>query len=437
MYFSALVGDYSDVGKLVALCDVNASRMAYYNELWSQEQPDAKPLPTYHADQFGELLDKERPEVVVVTTVDATHHRYITAALRAGCDVVVEKPLTTDAEKARQVVEAVQASGRSLVATFNYRYSPRNFMAKKLISEGAIGEVTSVHFEWVLDTIHGADYFRRWHRDKQNSGGLLVHKASHHFDLVNWWIAAVPETVYAQGDLRFYGADNAKARGLGERPTRSYGSDGIGSDPFALDITANPRTKRLYLDAEKDDGYIRDRDVFSEGISIEDNMSVLVRYTNRALLTYSLNAHSPWEGYRVAFNGTAGRLELEVIERPWAQPPTGSTAGDARSAVDPSVAEAEGAEPVEEVRKRGTKLVLQQHWQPAQLIEVPEGKGGHGGGDVRLLDDVFRGASEDPLGRPAGYLDGLRSVGIGIAANQSLLSGTQVNIADLLGVKLS
>jgi predicted dehydrogenase len=69
-----------------------------------------------------------------------------------------------------------------------------------------------VHFEWVLDTVHGADYFRRWHREKANSGGLLVHKASHHFDLVNWWIGDVPATVYARGALRFYDDDAARAR---------------------------------------------------------------------------------------------------------------------------------------------------------------------------------------------------------------------------------
>ena len=50
---------------------------------------------------------------------------------------------------------------------------------------GVIGNVVSVDFHWLLDTRHGADYFRRWHRNKRNSGGLLVHKATHHFDLVN------------------------------------------------------------------------------------------------------------------------------------------------------------------------------------------------------------------------------------------------------------
>ncbi len=86
-------------------------------------------------------------------------------------------------------------------------------------------------------------------------------------------------------------------------------------DPFALDLTADARLKALYLDNEHHDGYLRDRDVFDPGITIEDNLAVLVDYDSGATLSYSLNAHSPWEGYRVSVNGTEGRAELEVVER--------------------------------------------------------------------------------------------------------------------------
>src|SRR5690606_9553957 len=107
---------------------------------------------------------------------DFTHAEIIATALEAGADVVVEKPLTVSEAGVRRIAAAAEATGRQVTVTFNYRYSPRNSALKEVIASGAIGEVTSVHFEWVLDTAHGADYFRRWHRDKANSGGLLVHK---------------------------------------------------------------------------------------------------------------------------------------------------------------------------------------------------------------------------------------------------------------------
>ncbi len=143
-----------------------------------------------------------------------------------------------------------------------------------------------MHFEWLLDVRHGADYFRRWHRDKANSGGLLVHKASHHFDLVNWWLGAPPVTVFAQRRLFFYGqarrrrtattADTSgptAIRARRRRPVR----------PRAWPTTRELR--ELYLDAEAEDGYLRDRNVFADGVSIEDDMSVLVRYSTGATMT--------------------------------------------------------------------------------------------------------------------------------------------------------
>ncbi|TXK42773.1 Gfo/Idh/MocA family protein [Nonomuraea sp. C10] len=401
MYVDALLGDWQDTGTIVGLCDVNTTRMAYYAERIG------RPVPCFAPREYGKML--ELADAVVVCTVDATHAEYVVAALDAGLDVIVEKPLTVDAEGCAAIAEAAERNPGRLVVTFNYRYSPRNSAVRKLIGEGAIGDVTSVHFEWALDTIHGADYFRRWHRERAHSGGLLVHKSTHHFDLVNWWLGSAAELVFAQTDLRFYG----QARPRGPRPARGQGAPGLGSDPYILDISQDERLKRLYLDAEHEDGYIRDQDVFAPGVTIDDTMSVLVRYANRAILTYSLTAHAPFEGYRVAFNGTEGRIELEVCERSWTPP---------HAAVDPSAASKEHAAGSWE------RLILHRHWQEPEEVPIEQGAGGHGGGDRLLLDDVFRGPGDDPLGRPAGYRDGIRSVLVGVAANRSAATGRPVRL---------
>ncbi|MFE3449244.1 Gfo/Idh/MocA family protein [Nonomuraea sp. NPDC059194] len=405
MYVDALLGDWRDTGAIAAFCDTNRTRMDYYAERVGE------PVPRFAPGDFGAML--ELCDAVVVASVDATHARYVVAALEAGKDVVVEKPLTTDADGCAAIAAAAERSSGRLVVTFNYRYSPRNSAVRRLIMDGAIGEVTSVHFDWALDTIHGADYFRRWHRDKRHSGGLLVHKSTHHFDLVNWWLDASARSVYAHGGLRFYGADNARARGLGERPERGNGARGLGTDPFILDLAADPRLSRLYLEAEHEDGYVRDQDVFTDGITIEDNMAVMVGYDGGTMLTYSLNAHAPFEGYRVVFNGTGGRIELEVCERSWTPP---------HAAIDPSAAAKEHAAGSWE------RLTLHQHWQRPREIPIERGEGGHGGGDRLLLDDVFRGPGDDPLARQAGYLDGIRGVMVGAAANESIRTGGPVHL---------
>ena len=240
------------------------------------------------------MIAETRADRVIITSPDYTHAGLIVRSLDAGADVVVEKPLTIDPDSTRQIAEAVERSGRQVVVTHNYRYSPRNSGLKELIKNGSIGTPLSVTFEWVLDTAHGADYFRRWHRDKTNSGGLLIHKASHHFDLINWLLADAPTKVYASGGVRFYGAENAEARGLPSRSDRGT-HDGPHS-PWELDLRNDPRLKALYLDNESYDGYRRDQDVFGPGVTTEDNLAVIVDYESGATLSYSLNAHSPVGG---------------------------------------------------------------------------------------------------------------------------------------------
>ncbi len=426
MYVAALTGDHADVGELVAWCDTNPGRMEWYDAQVGDALGLGGPagLPQYAAHDVERMVDEQRVDVVVVTTPDHAHAGVVARALDAGADVVVEKPLTTTVEGCRTVVRAVARTGRDVVMTFNYRYAPRNSSLRDVIASGEIGQVTSVHFEWALDTVHGADYFRRWHRDKASSGGLLVHKSSHHFDLVNWWLHDVPARVYASGGLRFYGDANAAARGMGQRPERGTGTTG---DPWSLDLTHDPRLQALYLDAEHHDGYRRDQDVFAPGITIEDNMAVVVDYRGGATLTYSLNAHSPWEGYRVTVNGTEGRAELEVVER-------GAVilGEDGRAVLDPS-ATPEGAA-AQQSRPEGERLLVQRHWEAAREWPIPRGIGGHGGGDAILLMDVFRRdlrLEADPLGRAAGYRDGLRAVAVGIAANRSMVTGQPVHVEDL------
>jgi predicted dehydrogenase len=420
LYSDALLGNFRDCGRLVAVCDLNQVRMDYANRRFC-ETYGIDPLPTYKPQRFERMIVECKVDTVIVTTIDRTHHRYIVRALEAGCDVITEKPLTVDEVKCREILSALERTGRALRVTFNYRYAPRNSRIKELLREGAVGEVKSVHFEWFLDTVHGADYFRRWHRDKRNSGGLLVHKASHHFDLINWWLDSAPELVFALGDLVFYGRSNAEARGLTAFYDRGTGHPAALGDPFALDLQADPELKGMYLEAEKEDGYRRDESVFGHYISIEDDMALLVKYRNGVAMSYHLTAYSPCEGFRIGFNGTEGRLEYEVAEKSYVsgslkdinQPEHGSTG--------------------EKVIEEPVRILLRPHWGQAVSIPVEQSsEGGHGGGDRRMLEDLFRGGEEDALSRAADHRAGALAVLTGIAANRSMACRAAVKIDDLL-----
>ncbi|MFC7566086.1 Gfo/Idh/MocA family protein [Actinomadura namibiensis] len=196
MYTRALAE--RDHTRVVALSDVNPTRARLHNRILTDEHGRA-PATFWHPDDVARMLDAERVDTLVVCTVDAQHARHILTGLEAGRRVVTEKPMVTTAGQARRVLDAADRTGGDLAVAFNYRFNPLHRAVRDLLAAGAIGRVLSVHFEWLLDVRHGADYFRRWHRDRASSGGLAVHKSGHHFDLVNWWLDAAPVTVYGAG----------------------------------------------------------------------------------------------------------------------------------------------------------------------------------------------------------------------------------------------
>jgi predicted dehydrogenase len=326
--------------------------------------------------------------------------------------VITEKPMTTDADKCQKIIDTQKRTGKTCKVTFNYRYSPVRTQVKDLLMSGIIGEVHSVDFHWLLDIHHGADYYRRWHRNKFNSGGLMVHKATHHFDLMNWWLSSIPARVFASGSRTFYTPQTAERYGLTQRAERCLDCPESARCPFYLDLRAKTGLKETYLDHEHYDGYFRDQCVFSAAIDIEDSMNLVVNYQNGVHMSYSLNTFMPWEGYEIAFNGSKGRLEHKCMETIYISG-DGSVPGALRS--------------------DGTTIRIYPHFSPAYEVPIWEAKGGHGGGDVLMLRDIFEPAPDsDPYLRAADQRSGAYSILTGIAANISMASGQAVNVADLV-----
>jgi predicted dehydrogenase len=393
MWGREVVQAYSDRVEFVGLSDKNEGRMRLGKEYLQVTCP-------LYLD-FDQMLREAAPDVLIVTTMDSTHHEFIIKGLKAGMHVITEKPMTTDEVKVQAILDAEKVSGKQVLVTFNYRYSPHRQKLYELLQEGAIGKVTSVDFHWYLDTSHGADYFRRWHGIQAYSGSLLVHKATHHFDLLNWWLDSDPEEVFAYGSLEFYGKNG---------PFRSKtcrGCTHASSCDFYWDITKNKYLHQLYVENEKYDGYHRDGCVFREEIDSYDKMAVQIRYKNKVQVSYSLTTYSPYEGYRIAFNGTEGRLEAWIKEsQPWEE-------------------------------KKEDELVLVKNFGERTIIPIPHGAGGHGGGDTRLKNKIFLDPNQaDPWRQSAGSRDGAMSCLIGIAARNSIEQGKPIQIQDLTSIPL-
>ncbi len=399
-----LVTTYSGASLLVGLCDTSPTRMDFMNRTLANEW-GSKAVPTADPAGFEGLIRSQRANAVMVTTVDATHHDFITRALRCGCEVVTEKPMTIDAPKCQMILdESMKAPGKLRVA-FNYRWQPHRTEVRRLLAAGTIGAVSSVNLEYLLDTDHGSDYFRRWHARMNQSGGLLVHKATHHFDLVNWWLDAVPEQVFAYGTLRFYGRKNAVARGDGALAAYPRYTDAdCASDPFRFTLRDGGVMENLYLKAESESGYVRDQNVFRDDIDTYDQMSVLVRYRTGQQLVYSLVCFSPREGMRVTFNGDRGRLEYYEFLR---APVNGRV----------------GSAPVAPNDRPEHYIRVFPHFGADYLVTVPSLQGGHGGADPLFMEQIFSAHPPvDMFGRSAGAEQGAASVLVGVSQTRQCRS---------------
>ncbi|MCY3020476.1 MAG: Gfo/Idh/MocA family oxidoreductase [Planctomycetota bacterium] len=403
MFAKPLLKEYTQYCELTGLYDINPLRMKAANELLGANVPIFT--------DFQEMLDKARPDCVVIASRDCTHAELIVKTLAAGKRALSEKPLCTTAQQCRDILAAKKKyarNGGACFVTHNCRYAPAIAELKRLLKEGVIGEVRAVTFQETLDRRHGADYFRRWHRRQENSGGLLLQKSSHHFDALNWLIGSLPDTLTAQGALQFYGKNGPF------RHTRCEGCPHAQKCDFYADMWKDATNRRIYKDAESADGYIRDGCVFDNEVNIVDNAGVLYTYQNGVQVTYSLIAYASYEGWLIQFEGTKGRLELkEVCNSNWA----------------PGTILIHGLE-----QAVGQSLMLFSPKDGMKQLPIPEKAGGHGGADSGIQFDWFGRPFDAPLTEQQAPVEqAVQAVLIGHAANVSMANGSKpVKVQELL-----
>ena len=410
MYIGPMLRQFKHCAELVGMLDIDPLRF----QVCKDAVPEAKDVPEYMAADFDKMMAETKPDAVLVVCMDRFHVEYIVRGLGYDVDVISEKPMTTNTADALKVMEAEKKSKGNVICTFNYRYNPVHSKIREMIVDGKIGRVTHVDLNWYIDIKHGSSYFHRWNRMRENSGSLSIHKASHHFDLVNWWVDGVPEYVHAFGALNHYGPngvfnpsrkDGRHCNECEEKMQCPYKARWTtrSSSIFAKDdhINAFEGTKKLFTT------YRPDMCMFDSEINIHDTFIANIKYRNGVLLNYSANFSTPYEGYSLAFNGTHGRIEtMEFC----------GAAGAALPNPYPAGGQFIDYFPIFEGRER---------------INIVKREGGHGGGDSAIHEDIFLG--EDPARKfdiLAKSVDGLRAISIGDAVYESIMDG---QVKDLTG----
>jgi len=367
------LADYVD---LVGLCDINPGRLEFAKRYIGTQ------CNTY--TDLSEMIRREKPETLIVTTEDSSHHEVIIKGMELGCDIITEKPLTIDETKAQAIIDAEKRTGKKIIVTFNYRYPTYRARIKELIMSGLVGDILSADFHWNLQHAHLTRYFQRWHGESNRGGTLWVHKSTHHFDMINWFFDSDPTEVFAYGVNDRYGSKGA-FRGKNCRNCAH-----TSKCPYYWNIMNNNVLRGLYADNEHYDGYIRDNCVFRHQIDIYDKHAAVVKYANGAVLNYSLNGDSDHGGYWL------NRDEVNIVFLP---------------------------------NGRFTS-------EKAQVFNEYKTEGGHWGGDTLMMDQLFKDPNKpDPLKQQAGTRDGVMSILVGIAARKSIKDKQAVKIEGLTSYK--
>lgn len=398
---------HADVADIVALVEPDTARAQAFNEWLAASAAARGPLPRY--DSVAELVAAEQVDGIIVASPDHTHLEHAVAGLEHGLVVLTEKPMVTTTAEATELLAAQQRTGGTVLVTHNYRYPPRHLQLKELIRSGAIGRPVQVLLEYHVDTSHGASYFVRWNREKARSGGLTLHKSTHHLDLLGWLLDDEPVTVAAVGGTQFYGPSGP------HRPRDASGTPLAGAalrdaDPYWQDMLATgavhepdggPRRGSLDLPYVEQYPAGVDHSVYDEAVDSVDTITSVIGYRSGVGAAYLINFSSPWEGFRLVVNGTHGQLETVSVHR---------SHGDITG---------------------GDEIVHRPLFGEPVRIPVATAEGGHEGADPLMRQDLFHGPSQRSLelGLPADARQGALAVAAGEALWQSAETGETIRIS--------
>jgi len=175
--------DKLDEAELVATCDVNVERAKETAKKW-------KASGKWYKD-YQDMLEKEKLDIAIVVSPQAFHHKQSIAAIEAGVNVFIEKPITCTNKEAWDILEVARKNNKKIMIGCNQRWWPQHQIGKELINQGTIGDVkmgrSSLHESWKLfpERLSFTDFRRR---AEEAGSAALLEVAVHRIDLIRWLI---------------------------------------------------------------------------------------------------------------------------------------------------------------------------------------------------------------------------------------------------------
>ncbi len=283
--------------EIVAVSDVSQHSMdqicSVYDKKWDKYL------------NYKDLLNRDDIDGVIIASPDYAHEEQAIATFEAGKHLFLEKPIAITVEGGKRVLEARDKSGKTLLIGFVLRYNKAYQKMKELIESGLIGELKT---GWVLHSVGaGSDwYFHDWHGTMKNTGGLLLQKGSHDFDVINWVVNSKIKRIAAFGSQDFFGGNKPNDLVCQNCEDKNKCSEAIVDRNINWKKVDGNQTEVLY-------NQWRNQCVFREEVDVLDNHQVLLEYENGVKVSYLECHYTPDDNREYIFIGTKGKLKLDDV----------------------------------------------------------------------------------------------------------------------------
>jgi predicted dehydrogenase len=277
------------------------------------------PADQCYKDWKDVFIKEKFADAVIIATPDQLHTAPCLAALDAGYDVLLEKPIAPTEEECRLILKRAKETGRIVGVCHVLRYSPYFRELKEVINAGLIGEIISIQHMEPIEHVHMShSYVRGKWRNSKMAAPIILAKSSHDTDIIRWLVNSPVHDVHCFGNLRWFKNANAP-EGSTERCT-----DGCKVEDScaysALQIYYRDR-KRTYVfdlpeDEEEQGPFILEqlktsdygRCVYRMDNDQPDHLTVNMLFENGTTAAFSMEAHVSYEGRKTRIMGSKGDI---------------------------------------------------------------------------------------------------------------------------------
>jgi len=258
-------------------------------------------------------------DAVLITTPDKLHYGPCMAALNAGYDVLLEKPISPSEKECRDILALAKKTGRIVAVCHVLRYAPYFEQLRALMQSGAIGEIVSVQHLEPIEHIHMSHSYVRgnWH-DRNETTPIILAKSCHDLDILRWLVDRPCNKIVAMGGIKWFRKENAPA-----------GSTARCMDSCAVESTCPYSAMKIYYrqrgwtyvfdmpeDKEKHGEFILEklrstnygRCVYQMENNQEDHYIANMEFEGGITAAFSMEAFTSYSGRRTRIMGSMGDI---------------------------------------------------------------------------------------------------------------------------------